>query len=76
MSKAAKQPSKQLVHEINHTLRQHRLVITGGGRPDSSEWFDSTKLGTYRGYFFQCEEKAGLPSGVFTISRRPFEVLA
>ena len=70
------QPKTTVLHQIDSVRRQHRIVFMRDGRPDEGSWFELSQLAVYRGHFASVIEKDGLPEGVFTVTRRVYEVLA
>lgn len=78
MSKLSKQPTRRpaVLHQIDSVRRQHRIVFIRDGQPDEGSWFELNQLAVYRTHFASVVEKDGLPEGVFTVTRRAYEVLA
>ena len=80
MSKNSKQPQPQpkpfLFHQIDSVRRQHRIVLVRDGRPDEGSWFELSQIAVYKTYLASVIEKDGLPEGIFTVTRKAYEVLA
>jgi hypothetical protein len=64
------------IHQIDSTRRQHRIIIIHSGRPDNGPWFDLPHTAFYKGLLASTVETGGLPEGIFTVSRKAYEVLS
>jgi hypothetical protein len=65
-----------LIHQIDSVRRQHRIVLMRDGRPDEGPWFELHQIAVYKTYLAGLIEKDGLPEGIFTVTRKAYEVLA
>lgn len=64
------------LHQLDAQRRQHRIVIFRDGRPDEGQWFELHQIATYKTLFASVIEKDGLPEGIFTVTRKVYEVLS
>ena len=65
-----------ILHQLDDTRRQHRIVLMRDGRPDEGQWFELHQLAVYKSLFASVIEKDGLPEGIFTVTRKAYEVLS
>tara|TARA_R110000868_G_scaffold395714_1_gene667578 strand:+ start:247 stop:489 length:243 start_codon:yes stop_codon:yes gene_type:complete len=65
-----------LIHQIDSVRRQHRIILMRDGRPDEGSWFDIHQIAIYKTFFASMIEKDGFPEGIFTVTRKAYEVLA
>ena len=70
-----KKPTKQLIHE--HLQGKHRIVqVSSDGTNDSGSWVHDTELASFKHYLASTGYVQGLPTGIFTVSAQPQQVLA
>ena len=71
-----RKPSRHLIHEVDQTRRQHRIVIMQGSVPLRGDWADLHQLAHFKGLTAAAGEFSGLPLGIFRAQQQPHEVLS
>lgn len=72
----ARKTTRHLIHEVDQTRRQHRIVIMQGGVPIRGDWADLHQLAHLKGLTAAASEFSGLPAGIFRAQQQPCEVLS